>query len=236
MLSDMHPKQRGHGGMVSLFCLLCVARRFGHLCYHSLGSLHELTRSLQHIPGTPWRRNYNVLGGTVIKNQPANAGDAWHVGLISGSGRLPWRRKWQPTPVFLGKSWEIPGTEEPAGLQSMESQKSRTWLSDWVQQSTHHCNPLSLSFSFPSSRILGDLFFSSFYLHYFFLESESESHSIVSDSSQPHGILQARILEWVAFPFSRGSSQPKDRTQVSHIAGRFFANWATRKAQGKTFS
>ena len=35
-----------------------------------------------------------------------------------------------------------------------------------------------------------------------------------------HGILQARILEWVAFPFSRGSSQPRDRTQVSSIAGR----------------
>ena len=39
-----------------------------------------------------------------------------------------------------------------------------------------------------------------------------------------HGILQAKILEWVAFPFSRGSSQPRDRTQVSHIAGRFFTN------------
>ena len=37
-----------------------------------------------------------------------------------------------------------------------------------------------------------------------------------------HGILQVRILEWVAFPFSRGSSQPKDPTQVSHIAGEFF--------------
>ena len=37
-----------------------------------------------------------------------------------------------------------------------------------------------------------------------------------------HGILQARILEWVAVPFSRGSSQPRDQTQVSHIAGRFF--------------
>ena len=37
-----------------------------------------------------------------------------------------------------------------------------------------------------------------------------------------HGILQARILEWVDFPFSRGSSQPRDRTQVSHIAGGFF--------------
>ena len=39
-----------------------------------------------------------------------------------------------------------------------------------------------------------------------------------------HGILQARILEWVVFPFSRGSSQPRDQTQVSHIAGRFFTS------------
>ena len=46
-----------------------------------------------------------------------------------------------------------------------------------------------------------------------------------------HGILQARILEWVAFPFCRGSSQPKDRTQVSLIAGGFFTSWATREAQ-----
>ena len=39
-----------------------------------------------------------------------------------------------------------------------------------------------------------------------------------------HGTLQARLLEWVAFPFSRGSSQPRDRTQVSHIAGRIFTS------------
>jgi len=39
-----------------------------------------------------------------------------------------------------------------------------------------------------------------------------------------HGILQARILEWVAFPFSRRSSQPKDQTQVSHIAVGFFTS------------
>ena len=37
-----------------------------------------------------------------------------------------------------------------------------------------------------------------------------------------HGILQARILQWVAFPFSRGSSQPRDQTQVSRTAGGFF--------------
>ena len=46
-----------------------------------------------------------------------------------------------------------------------------------------------------------------------------------------HGILQARILEWVAFPFSRGSSQPRDQTQVSCIAGGFFTPWATGAAQ-----
>ena len=37
-----------------------------------------------------------------------------------------------------------------------------------------------------------------------------------------HGILQARILEWIAIPFSRRTSQPKDRTLVSYMAGRFF--------------
>ena len=44
-----------------------------------------------------------------------------------------------------------------------------------------------------------------------------------------HWHLQARILEWVAFPFSRGSSQPRDWTQVSRIAGGFFTSWATRE-------
>ena len=42
------------------------------------------------------------------------------------------------------------------------------------------------------------------------------------------GILQARILEWVAIPSSRGSSQTRDWTQVSCVAGRFFTIWATR--------
>ena len=46
-----------------------------------------------------------------------------------------------------------------------------------------------------------------------------------------HGILEARILEWVAFPFSRGSSQTRDWTQVSCIAGGFFTSWVTREAQ-----
>ena len=50
-----------------------------------------------------------------------------------------------------------------------------------------------------------------------------------------HGILQARMLEWVAIPFSRGSSEPRDQTQVSLIAGGFFISWATREAQENWF-
>ena len=48
--------------------------------------------------------------------------------------------------------------------------------------------------------------------------------------SSLHGIFQARILEWVAFSFSRGSSRPTDQTQVSCIVGRRFTLWATREA------
>ena len=46
-----------------------------------------------------------------------------------------------------------------------------------------------------------------------------------------HGILQARIPEWVAVSLSRGSSQPRDQTRVSRTAGGFFTSWATREAQ-----
>ena len=46
--------------------------------------------------------------------------------------------------------------------------------------------------------------------------------------SSLHGILQARVLEWVAISFSRGSSRPRDQTQVSHIAGRRFTIWTER--------
>ena len=68
----------------------------------------------------------------------------------------------------------------------------------------------------------------------------SVSHSVMPDSLHPmdcsppgssvHEIFQARILEWVAISFSRGSSQPRDQTQVSCTAGRFFTKWATREA------
>ena len=46
-----------------------------------------------------------------------------------------------------------------------------------------------------------------------------------------HGIIQARLMEWVSVPFSRGPSQPRDQTQVSHIAGRLFISWIIKEAK-----
>ena len=77
------------------------------------------------------------------------------------------------------------------------------------------------------------------------VESESEVAQLCLTLCDPvdcslsgfsvHGILQARILEWVAISFSRGSSRPRDRAPVSCIGGRCFNLWATRKAhQGES--
>ena len=70
-------------------------------------------------------------------------------------------------------------------------------------------------------------------ISYYYEKCESETSDSFCDPMDytVHGILQARILEWVAFPFSRGSSQPRDQTQVSCIAGGFFTPWATGAAQ-----
>ena len=58
----------------------------------------------------------------------------------------------------------------------------------------------------------------------------SEKCSVVSNSLWPQG-LYSLWNSWVAFPSSRGSSQSRDQTQVSHMAGRFFTSWATGEAQ-----
>ena len=105
-------------------------------------------------------------------------------------------------------AWKIPWTEETGRLQSMGSQ-SWTRLSDF----TFFLSPLS--------------------------ETYLSSHSItkgktpVLQAPLSMGILQARILEWVAMASSRGSSQPRDRTQASCIAGGFFTNWTSREAHSK---
>ena len=65
---------------------------------------------------------------------------------------------------------------------------------------------------------------------------ESKSLSVVSDSLRPHGLYSpwnstGQNTGVGSLSFSRGSSQSRDQTQLSHIAGEFFTNWATREAQ-----
>ena len=71
------------------------------------------------------------------------------------------------------------------------------------------------------------------FMFFFPLYWKWKCYSVVSDSlwSSVHGILQARILDWVAISFSRGPSWPRHWSQVSHIAGRFFTIRATWKTQ-----
>ena len=74
------------------------------------------------------------------------------------------------------------------------------------------------------------LFFAVFLTLYHVMSS---SCLVMSNSLWPmvcHGILQARILDWIASAFSRGSSQSRNQTWVSHIACRFFSTWANREA------
>ena len=59
----------------------------------------------------------------MVKNLPDNAGDIRDAGLVPGSGRFPWRRVWQSTPVFL--PGESQWMEVPGGLQSMGLQRVR---------------------------------------------------------------------------------------------------------------
>ena len=79
--------------------------------------------------------------------------------------------------------------------------------------------------------LLQDVEYSSFCVHAQLCLTLCDPMDCSLPGSSVHGILQARILEQVAISFSRGSSWPRDRTQVSCIAGRFFTVWATREAQ-----
>ena len=174
-------------------------------------------------------------------------------------GKIPWRRKWQPTPVFLlGKSHGQRSLVGSIGSQRVRHEWSNlahmhtSVLLDnchdeiyWNRNSrTCECEPL---WKFCLCRC-----------HQFQMRSWQRaliqydlgpnkkrkwSCSFVSDSLQPadcslpgssvHGIFQARVLEWVAISFSRGSSQYRDQTWVSRTAGRLFTVWATREVLQK---
>ena len=91
----------GVGLVKCLFCVHCYDHLpfpFIIIIYHNDSQLRGL---LPETFGNGWRHSGGFPGVLVVKNLPANAGDVRGVGSIPGSGRPPWRRTWQATPVFL---------------------------------------------------------------------------------------------------------------------------------------
>ena len=164
-----------------------------------------------------------IPGSSDSKESACNAGDP---GLTPGSGRSLQKGMVTYSCIF---AWEISWTEEPGGLLSMRSQwVGHNWatnISTFIQNCILY-HRLKQNGSSQSRELLLFLHFPTFW------KWKSQSCSTLCDpmDCKVHGILQARILELVAFPFSRGSSQPRDQTQVSCIAGGFFTSWATREA------
>ena len=98
-------------------------------------------------------------------------------------------------------AWRIPGTGESGGLPSVGSHRVG-----------HDWRDLAAAAAVSEVKVT---------------QSCKPMVLVSLPGSSVRGILQARILEWVAVPFSRGSSQPRDGTRISHTAGGFFINCAT---------
>ena len=166
--------------------------------------------------------------------------------------KIPWRKKWQPAPVFL--PGESHGLRDRGAWQATANRitKSQTQLK-WLSTSTVHiCISLmwvqrtdSLEQTLMLEKIEGGRRRGQQRMRW--LDGITDSWTGVWVNARSWwwtgrpGVLQslgsqrfrhdwATELNW-AFPFSRGSSQPRDWTQVSHIAGVFFTSWATREAQ-----
>ena len=121
-------------------------------------------------------------------------------------------------------------------LELMSSSLPESFPAFWSSISTFCSSILRMPFSLlPCSFTPSFLcFYSNYNLGILRHESEWKCCSVVSDSLWLHRLYipcnsRGRILEWVAGPFSRGSPQPRDRTQVSHITGGFFTVWAMRE-------
>ena len=204
------------------------------------------TRPLNHPPRlTYWNRTPNAMtwgGGDLGKR--LGLGEAWKVGLLWWAQCPERNRRGQFTLALA-----VRRRSEKTAVQSPGREcpwNTTCWLPDlgtWPLEPrrVNVCRvdlPVAAGgiLAWRPSRLMQWLFMGCHYL------TMSVSHSVMStlcdpmDCSPPgssvRGILQARILEWAAIPFSRRSSQPRVWTQVSRIAGKFLTIWGMAYHQG----
>ena len=127
--------------------------------------------------------------------------------LARGSKTLFWYPPLSPAPCRRPSTFLLSHTQWERSSKLPEEED--------VSSDSHSCPHKQLPSFTPS--FIYSTYFSFIHLFHLF-------HGMV------YGMLQAKIPEWVAVPFSRGSSPPRDQTQVCHIAGRFFTFWAIREA------
>ena len=150
------------------------------------------------------QRCWGFPGGIVVKTLPANERD---MGSIPELGKSdPPEKEMATHSSFL--AWKISWRGEPGGLQSIGWKEL-----DITKELSMHAWRLNLLLSL--------------YCNVCVLVTQSyptlcQPMDYNPPGSSVHGILPARILEWVAIPYSRGSSRPRNQTWVSFIAGRFF--------------
>ena len=133
--------------------------------------------------------------------------------------------------------WEAAATtnsnvflQQPPRTPILKSHFSQLKYSGFRKKLTMHVN--YIGYKYTNLSVFSSL---TYYQISHLVKKNYKDWQVMSSSLRPHGIvhgiLQARILEWVAMFSSRGYSQARDWTQVSHIAGGFFTSWATREAQ-----
>ena len=143
----------------------------------------------------------------MVKNPPPKAGDARDAGLIPGLGRSPEGGngnlfQYSCLENFMDRGTWLLTVHGPQGVGT---------VIEWLRTCT--------------SREKRGLWVSGDVTELMNWPTVKWPHGLYSPWNSP-----GQNMEWVAFPFSRGSSQPRDQTQVSHIAGGFFTSWATREA------